>query len=413
MMKDLPEITVGVLNAPYIFEINADENGVVKPGGFEGRFLDSVLAALGFKYKMLEPNDHEWGRLQSSGNWSGLIGMLHNGKADIAISTLSVTEERMEVVDFSSSYALEETTFALKKTGMNPTLAYLLYPFDAFVWMSLVGAIIYLSVILLFLLGKKRSFGNIILQLISNVLKQPLQLGNEMQKFKFLFSIWLCFASVISLWYSAALLSFLTIPILDVPVQNFQELSQAVQMGSHQCFVLKGTSTIPFLLTSKEEYLVKLGEIIEHNKWHYNISQMSKGNHISDKIVHIQNRMAFDLFYGAPAFKANILVSKDHLAVWPIAIAIRKKFCCKAKLNRILSRFRSSGLYMKYLHDESIKILLAMSRDTYITNENRQLNLQDVSGAIMLLFLGYSLSFIALCGEIIYFRLNGLKVKRR
>ncbi|GBN81099.1 hypothetical protein AVEN_169327-1 [Araneus ventricosus] len=316
----------------------------------------------------------------------------------------------MEVVDFSSSYALEETTFALKKIGMKPTMAYLLYPFDVSVWISLVGAIVLSSVTILFLFGKRLSLSDIFLQLFSSVVRQPLQLGNEIQKMKIVFSAWLCFASVISLCYSASLLSFLTVPVLDLPIQNFRQLSQAVQAGTHQSFVLKGTSTIPFLLKSQEEHLVKLGKIMEFHKWYYNISQLIKGSHISARTVQIQSEMVFDLFYGAPDFKANVLVSKDHLAVWPMAMAVNKNFCCKLKLNRILSRLQSSGLYMKYLHDESIKILHGMSREAYVRNDNKQLNIHDLSGAIMLLFVGYSISIAALCVEIIYFHLRG-KVK--
>ncbi|GIX67941.1 PBPe domain-containing protein [Caerostris extrusa] len=302
-MRGLKSVVVGAIPSPNIFEISIDANGEEKHSDL---------------------------------------------KHDFAISCLSVTESRSKYVDFTTFYAFEETTFALKKVNSKPTFAYL-HPFDIWVWMSLIGAYVYVSFVYAYVQCQE-----IDIQLL--------------------------------------LLSFLTVPHHIAPIKTFRELNYAVQKGTHQCYVLKGTSTVPFLLSLKEDFLQELGKAIEMHHWYYTMDDMASGKHISDHAVEIQSQMAFDIYYGEPRFKANIIISDDYLAEWPMAIAVNKQFCCKEQLDRVMSRSQSAGLYIKYLRDESLKILFNMSKDTYMTHENKQLSIDDVSGVLIMLGLGYCVS---------------------
>ena len=52
----------------------------------------------------VSPSDGEWGRLNSTtGLWTGLVGDLESGRADLCASSLTMTGERLRSVDFSTA----------------------------------------------------------------------------------------------------------------------------------------------------------------------------------------------------------------------------------------------------------------------------------------------------------------------
>ncbi|GIY17026.1 uncharacterized protein CEXT_296731 [Caerostris extrusa] len=69
--------------------------------GADGKLITCIIDKLKFKYKVFPPPDLEWGSLKN-GSWSGIIGMLDRGEADMGITYMAVTEDRFQVVDFSA-----------------------------------------------------------------------------------------------------------------------------------------------------------------------------------------------------------------------------------------------------------------------------------------------------------------------
>ncbi|XP_074657321.1 ionotropic receptor 25a-like [Tubulanus polymorphus] len=66
--------------------------------------LKELSNRLQFDYDIYEPNDGQFGARRPDGSWTGLIGELVSGTAELAVTSLSVTSEREEVVDFSIPY---------------------------------------------------------------------------------------------------------------------------------------------------------------------------------------------------------------------------------------------------------------------------------------------------------------------
>ena len=55
-------------------------------------------------------------------DWDGIIPALQNGKYDAIIAGMSITEERMEVINFSQGYANEPASFSVLKSSPLATL---------------------------------------------------------------------------------------------------------------------------------------------------------------------------------------------------------------------------------------------------------------------------------------------------
>lgn len=81
-----------------------------------GRLLDPLnylSNKLNFTIKYMHSIDGKWGGVNSNENWNGLIGMLVDGKCDIAAGALTRTKERDEVVTFSLPLTREGVTLGL------------------------------------------------------------------------------------------------------------------------------------------------------------------------------------------------------------------------------------------------------------------------------------------------------------
>ncbi|GIY92638.1 glutamate receptor ionotropic, delta-1 [Caerostris extrusa] len=136
-MKFPSTIDVAVLTSEHMFEMCEQNNSDVKLSGVEGRFLDIIASALKFKYQVKTPVHRDWGHLDADGHWTGLVGMVHRKEADIALSTLTMSDDRMTVVDFTTPYTIQDVTFLLEK----PETLFsndIFQPFDFNSWMCIL-----------------------------------------------------------------------------------------------------------------------------------------------------------------------------------------------------------------------------------------------------------------------------------
>ncbi|GBO15232.1 Glutamate receptor ionotropic, delta-2, partial [Araneus ventricosus] len=333
-MVNSPKIKVAVLPIPEIMEINRSEHGIIKLSGYEGKFLQSILTKMDMEYEIVVPEDRQWGLQQDNGSWTGLIGMIERGEADMACTFLAMTDQRMEAVDFSSSYALEVYTFATHMPDSYKSNFAILHPFQATVWICLCGILVMTSIVYAQLQERKTSPGRIFYKLLASILKQPQEMHDKTRESSSLLLMWSLFALIISLSYSATLLSFVMLPSKEHPISTIHELSEAVQGGSHQCIASKDGSELMSLRNSKEDYLSKLGNIIYRNKWFVNSSSINSEYFIRQGRSQLIYKNLAKLLFGA---REDISISEDSLMSRPLAIALNRKFCCKSDLNSAIS----------------------------------------------------------------------------
>ncbi|GIX85732.1 uncharacterized protein CDAR_241821 [Caerostris darwini] len=143
-----------------------------KPGGTEGQLLELISQALHFKYKLVTPSDGQVGTLQENGSWNGIIGLVSRGEADIGLTQISVTKQRLEVVDFSEPYYLNKRTYAMNFPSLVKRAYIYTYPFDIKIWIGIIIAIFLVPVVFCILGRGKPPFMYIFFKLIGAMFKQ-------------------------------------------------------------------------------------------------------------------------------------------------------------------------------------------------------------------------------------------------
>ena len=67
-------------------------------------------------YELYIAPDGTYGEPDEDGNWNGLVGELHNRRADIGLGAVSVKTERQRVIDFTVPfYNPQGITLLMKK----------------------------------------------------------------------------------------------------------------------------------------------------------------------------------------------------------------------------------------------------------------------------------------------------------
>ena len=79
-----------------IFVISGDPDQVVY-SGFMENVLGYLRTALNFTTTVVRPPDKSWGSPNSTGHWSGMVGLVKRNEADFGLGKLQVQREIMNI----------------------------------------------------------------------------------------------------------------------------------------------------------------------------------------------------------------------------------------------------------------------------------------------------------------------------
>jgi len=89
-----------------------------------------VTADQQFGHAVVDADGHE--------HWTGLVGDLVNGSAQMAVAAFSVTRSRSRVVDFTAPYFYGGFSLVVAEEKRRPPIYAFMEPFDGWVWISIV-----------------------------------------------------------------------------------------------------------------------------------------------------------------------------------------------------------------------------------------------------------------------------------
>lgn len=130
-------------SVPNIFPV--PEGSKQRLEGVELRLLEYAAAALNFSYRLVIPEDGEWGR-PINGTWTGKVGQVLKRRADLAVGGLVYTKERGEVVKYSDLFHNELWGVVCPLPVRLPVWPYIMFPFRTDVAPSVFSLMVVLHV---------------------------------------------------------------------------------------------------------------------------------------------------------------------------------------------------------------------------------------------------------------------------
>ncbi|GFU99200.1 glutamate receptor ionotropic, delta-2 [Trichonephila clavipes] len=397
-MKFPKFLKVAVINLEGVCDLNVNAEGKLELDGSEKVFIELLSDAFQFNYELVQPSDKDWGQLQEDGNWSGLIGMVQRGEADIGLCSVLISEERQKAVSFTQEYDIKWMVFATRLPRKLPGFMNIVLPFSLNVWLCILILLIVMPFLWKCFLKTRYTFRTLFMFLLASLMKQSINIKYQGFKECSIIGSWFAAATMICFSYSVVLLSFLTLPVKENIIRTLPELSKAVSKGTYECYILQGTMALDYLQNSQLDYLLELGKAIENNKWWVEPKRESIEKVIKEGQTAVIANAAFFL----DIFQNELALSEDYIVGMRTGLAMNNNFCCKKALNKKMRQIIQAGFYQEWM--ESLRFYSrfksnASEPDPY---ENmRRIGMKDMLGAFLLLGIGYAISIIILFCEII------------
>ncbi|KAJ6215793.1 hypothetical protein RDWZM_010293 [Blomia tropicalis] len=279
-------IITTVLNDPYTM---IKDSSFKRTGNdqFEGYAIDLIAELaklLHFKYEFRLVKDSAYGRPDKNGIWSGMMGELIRGEADLAVADLTITSKREEAVDFTHPFMNTGISILFKKPTKKVTSLFsFLSPFSNVVWIYVLCAYIGVSS-MLFLVGRLSpyewenphpcrqdeqvlengfSLSNSFWFTIGSLMQQASDLTPKAMSTRTIAAIWYFFTLIMIASYTANLAAFLTVEKIVYPIENAEGLS-AQEKIAYGC--LGSGSTASFFAESNITTYKRMWEFMSKHK---------------------------------------------------------------------------------------------------------------------------------------------------
>ncbi|ESP02133.1 hypothetical protein LOTGIDRAFT_111488, partial [Lottia gigantea] len=234
---------------------------------FEGLLIDileELSKMLGFRYNLSLVPDGKFGSLKPPPRfWTGMVRVILDGKADLALAPFQVTPDRSNVVDFTKPFMTKGTTTMVKRPEFKVGHFQFLRPLSKYVWIAIFVSFVCVSLILFavsrvnsdkhakYTHNLRASFWYI----WGTLLRGSLCGAPQAVSSRTVSSAWWFFSLIIISIYTANLAAFLTITISSIGINSAADLANqdVLQYGT-----VEGSQIEYFFNHTKMDHYAKM-----------------------------------------------------------------------------------------------------------------------------------------------------------
>ncbi|XP_066978909.1 glutamate receptor ionotropic, kainate glr-3-like [Macrobrachium rosenbergii] len=373
-------------------------------------------------YEIRPPLDLAIGNPTKNGSWTGTLGDIYRGIADVSFS-LSSSPERLKVSDLLRTIEADTLVIVSLKPQLLPQYLVIIRPFTVDVWIYLTFSI-FLCGVALWLLEKTRSdltgeksmslswsiFYSWAVMLDDAPSTTPRYISGQM-----LLGWWLVAALVISTVYRSALVAFLSVQSKTEPIDSFQDLVSrgSWRWGVHD-FVMSGQVRL-FLENSNDTAVKHFYKHAEMPNITYGLTKALKGRY---SLLGIKRSLqsAIDLEFSDDLGQTPLYLSRtNYHIVTDFGWSLRRGAPYHRLLLYALTRLVDVGLvnyWMKEVTAARVHEVRRQKKDKNIQNLMRNLVVQELMvnnevilgnrhliGVYLVTLVGLAVSFLVLVGE--------------
>ena len=409
-------VVATVLSDPYVMKDVKEKRPIYK--GFAMDLIEEVAKLVDFKYTIVVKN--EYGVVDDNGNWSGIIGDVIDGRADLAVADLTINYDREKVVDFSMPF-LDlgiSILYVSEEQSRSHDLFSFLTPFSSSVWWMMLVSGLVVSLIM-YLIANISPFETAKLDSAEGksdfaslrhcmwfLMASWVQQGCNFMPIAFstrtIACFWWFFIVIIIECYTANLAAFLTIERMKMPISSIHDLAKSnVMYGS-----IQSGSTLEFFHDHSDPF---------YKRMYFKMKECDEclpdsTEHGVEKVLEEQGQYAFFMESTSIEYHTernhNLVKIGENLNSISYGIAMKKGSLLRPAITSAIIYLRQNGtldrLKQKWWKDNKDHDYGHSHDMEPILEGVSTLCLRSLGGLFLVLFLGLLLGQAALGIELVW-----------
>ncbi|BFF90810.1 glutamate receptor ionotropic kainate 2 [Drosophila madeirensis] len=408
------KVLISVATKPYASLVDSIDTliGNNQYQGYGVDLIKELADKLGFNFTFLDGGIDYGSFNKTTNTTTGMLKEIVEGRADLAITDLTITSEREEVIDFSIPFMnLGIAILYVKPQKAPPALFSFMDPFSEEVWLYL--GIAYVGVSLcFFILGRlsptewdnpfpcieepeelenQFTINNSLWFTTGALLQQGSEIAPKSLSTRTIAAIWWFFTLIMVSSYTANLAAFLTIENPTSPINSVEDLAdnkEGVQYGAKRT-----GSTRNFFLTSEDPIYMKMNEYMTNNP-----SMLLDNNQDGVEKVKSGNKYAFLMESTSIEFntvrECNLTKVGDALDEKGYGIAMVKNWPYRDKFNNALLELQEQGVLARLKNKWWNEIGAGVCSAKSSSDGPSELGVDNLSGIYAVLAVGTIISII-------------------
>uniref|UniRef100_A0A8C6VA09 Glutamate receptor n=1 Tax=Neogobius melanostomus TaxID=47308 RepID=A0A8C6VA09_9GOBI len=383
--------------------------------------LEKLSEDLGFEFDLYIVGDGKYGAWKG-GRWTGLVGDLLNGLADMAVTSFSINSARSQVIDFTSPFFSTSLGILVRSKDTAAPIGAFMWPLHWSMWVGIFVAL-HITALFLTLYEWKSPFG------------MTPHGRNRMRVFSYSSALNLCYAILfgrtvssktpkcwtgrflMNLWaiFCLLVLSSYTANLAAVMVgeKTFEEVTGIHDAKLHH--PSRGFRFGTVRESSAEDYMKKSFPEMHEYMRRFNepttpdgVATLKTDPPHLDAFIMDKALLDYEVSIDADCKLATV---GKPFAIEGYGVGLPQNSPLTSNMSEFISRYKSDG-YMDLLHDKWYKMVPCGNRGFAVT-ETLQMGISHFSGLFVLLCVGVAGALLTLAGEHGFFRLVLPHIRRR
>ncbi|KAM9358464.1 glutamate receptor ionotropic, NMDA 3B [Symphorus nematophorus] len=411
----------------YFREVAAGNGSLLPPDygkccyGYCIDLLEKLAEDLGFQFDLYIVGDGKYGAWKG-GRWTGLVGDLLNGLADMAVTSFSINSARSRVIDFTSPFFSTSLGILVRSKDTAAPIGAFMWPLHWSMWVGIFLAL-HITALFLTLYEWKSPYGmtphgrnRVRVFSYSSALNlcYAILFGRTVSSKtpkcwtgRFLMNLWAIFCLLVLSSYTANLAAVM------VGEKTFEEVS-----GIHDAKLHHPSWGFRFGTvreSSAEDYMKKSFPEMHEYMRRFNEPTTPEGvatlkTDPPQLDAFIMDKALLDYEVSIDADCKLATVGKPF-AIEGYGIGLPQNSPLTSNISEFISRYKSEG-YMDLLHDKWYKVVPCGNR-VFAVTETLQMGISHFSGLFVLLCVGVGGALLTLAGEHGFYQLVLPHIRRR
>ncbi|XP_041104051.1 glutamate receptor ionotropic, NMDA 3A-like [Polyodon spathula] len=383
--------------------------------------LEKLAEDMGIHFDLYIVGDGKYGAYKN-GRWTGLVGDLMSGAAQMAVTSFSINSARSQIIDFTSPFFSTSLGILVRTRDTAAPIGAFMWPLHWSMWLGIFVSL-HVTAIFLTLYEWKSPFGmtpngrnrkkvfsfssalNVCYAILfgrTAAIKPP-----KCWTGRFLMNLWAIFCLFCLSTYTANLAAVM------VGGKIYEELSGIHDPKLHH--PSQGFRFGTVRESSAEDYVKKSFPEMHEYMRRYNVPATPDGvEHLMDdpqKLdAFIMDKALLDYEVSIDADCKLLTVGKPF-AIEGYGIGLPQNSPLTSNISEYISQYKSDG-FMDMLHDKWYKVVPCAKRSFAVT-ETLQMGIKHFLGLFVMLCVGVALALLTTLGEHIVYRLVIPRIKKK